>query len=120
MSNFLADIGVGFGPGSIVAIAPRYPIAIGRNLRNLATNLLPPFTVPLGALIVIELLKNGIPVPGFLTTYIPGEGGVHNAILPPEAFVISIGGDTFDLRVNITTTDGQALEANLSATVGVE
>jgi hypothetical protein len=115
--SFLADTGIGFG-GSIITVAPSYPVAVEHNLRNMATNLLAGFVVPDGGLIVIDLLKNGVAVPGFQITYGPGEGGLDgrkSVLAGPVTFAI---GDTFDVRV--TTSGSVAVTLEMSATIGVE
>jgi len=116
--NYLADTNV-----NSVLLSPfpaSYPVAVTHSLRNLATNLL--FQVPQGeGPIVIQLLKNGIPVLGFTITYGPGESGVKAVLAGPEVFV---GGpptpDVFDLQVTTTNITSVGSAVNLSATVGVE
>lgn len=115
--SFLADEGVGFSAG-IIVVAPSYPVAVQHNFRNMATNLLRGFVVPDGGLIVIDLLQNGVAVPGFQITYGPGEGGLDgrkSVIAGPVTFAI---GDTFDVRV--TTSGSVAVTLEMSATIGVE
>ena len=116
--SFLEDYGAGvasFQGVTPVSLAPSYPIAVARNLRNMATNLLLGFVVPDGGQIVIELLQNGVSVPGFVITYTGGETGIKSVLAGPAAFAI---GDTFDLRVSVT--GGVVDTVDLSATVGVE
>jgi hypothetical protein len=112
--SYLADHGSGLGGPSVLLTAQGYPVATTPNLRNLAVNLLG-FTVPSSAQLIVELLKNGSPVPGFVVTYNPGETGVHFVAAGPVAFAPP---DTFDLRV--TTINLGGVVVNLSATVGVE
>jgi hypothetical protein len=112
--TYLTDFGVGLGSGSMITTAPSYPVAVPHNLRNLSTNLLGA-VVPVGGSILVELLKNGIPVPGFTITYGPGENGVKSVVAGPVAFAI---GDRFDIRV--TASALVLIAENLSATVGVE
>lgn len=116
--SYLEDWGIGVGVGAIISTAPRYPVAVAHNLRNMATNLLPGFVtpiIPLGGAILIELLRNGVPVPGFSITYGPGESGVKSVLAGPAAFAI---GDTFDMRATVSGT--VAVDVDVSATVGVE
>lgn len=108
--NFLADSGIGLASNGDPL---NYPDAIARSLRNLATNL-PFFTVPLGGSMVIELLQNGVPVPGFVVTYAVGETGIKTVAAGPAAFAI---GDTFAVRV---TSSGFVPATVVLATVGVE
>ena len=113
--SFLEDWGSGASAGLFISLAPSYPVAVAHNLRNMATNLLQGFIVPLGGSIVVELLQNGVPVPGFVITYADGESGVKTVVAGPVAFAI---GDTFDLRV--TTVGLAAVSVDMSATIGVE
>jgi len=114
VASFLADSGAGIGVGSILLLAQGYPEAIARSLRNLAVNIFG-FTVPPLGSIVVELLQNGVPVPGFSVTYNTGDSGIKTVVAGPAPYAI---GDTFDLRV--TTTGILAAGVNVSATVGVE
>jgi hypothetical protein len=113
--SYLTDTGLGLlDPG---VFPPSYPVAATRRLRNLATNLF--FTVATGQLIVIELLRNGTPVPGFVITYGPGETGVKAVTAGPTVFNGAPVPDTFDLRVTTTNVSNDGA-VNVSATVGVE
>jgi hypothetical protein len=114
LASYLTDAGVGFGTGSVLT-APSYPVAIARSLRNLATNVLG-FIVPQLGSILVELLQNGVPVPGFAILYGPGETGVKTVLAGPTVFAI---GSTFDLRVT-TTHLGEVDVIDVTATVGVE
>jgi hypothetical protein len=113
--SYLADTGsvaTGAGP---VAIAPSYPVAASRSLRNLAVNI-STLVVPLGGSLLFELLQNGTPVPGFAIAYAPGETGIKTIVSGPAPFVV---GDRFDLRATVFVADVVGL-TNVSATVGVE
>jgi hypothetical protein len=114
--SYLADSGVGVGTVPFITVAPAYPVAIARSLVNFATNVLGTVIIPPSGSIVIELLKNGVPVPGFSISYGPlgPTSGIKTVAAGPVAFAI---GDTFDVRV--TTTD-IAAGIDVSATVGVE
>jgi len=119
--SFLEDYGAGvssFQGVTPVSTAPAYPVAVARNLRNLATNLLTLFFVPDGGQFVIELVKNlaSTPVVIATITYAAGDpGGIKSVLFGPEPFAIE---DTFDLRV---TASGTIVDvADFSATVGVE
>jgi hypothetical protein len=111
--SYLADAGVGVGTVPIITTAPSYPVAIPHNLQNLSTNV--QFTLSAGLTLVIQLLKNGAPVAGFLTTYGAGDSGIKSVATAEVPFAI---GDTLDLRV---TTTGVFDESglNVSATIGV-
>ena len=109
--TYLADLGF---DTSIIGFTPiNYPSAIERSLENLATNLM--FVVLPSATVTIQLLLNGVPVPGFVTTYAGGETGVKVAVAGPLAIA---AGDRLDLR--ITTTGAVPAAAYVSATIGVE
>lgn len=114
-TSYLADTGFGFSAGPFF-VAPNYPVAVAHSLVNMATNLLQGFVIPTGGSMVFELLRNGVPVPGFTITYGPGESGVKSVLAGPQAYAV---GDTFDIQV---TTSGAAISAgvDVSATVGVE
>jgi hypothetical protein len=117
--SFLADAGVGLGPGSIINFAPSYPMAVVRNLRNLSVNILG-FVVPgPNGFILVELIDMfGNLVPGFSVGFGPAAPSILTALTPPTPFAI---GSTFDLRV--TTTGLGVLEisgVDMSATIGVE
>ena len=113
--SYLEDFGIGLGLGAgIITTEPSYPVAIARELQNLATNLLT-FVVPPGGSILIELLKNGVAVPGFAISYGAGETGIKTLTAGPVAYAI---GDTFDLRV--TTAALFAIGVDVSATVGID
>lgn len=89
-------------------------MAVAHSLVNLATNL--DLTVPALSSIVVELLQNGVPVPGFTITYLPGESGIKSVVAGPQPYAI---GDAFDLRVTASNvTSGGPV--SISATVGVE
>jgi len=118
-----------FGQGEIISFLAdanannsffvNYPVAVTHSLRNLATNLL--YTIlPNEGTIVIDLLKNGIPVPGFSITYGPGETGIKQVLAGPEIFVEGPP-TTFDLRITATDIFNEDADPiNLSATIGVE
>lgn len=113
VASFLEDFGTGLGAGSIISLAPDYPVAIPRTFVNMATNLLLGFTVPIGGSIIFELLRNGAPVPGFTITYGAGQTGIQAIAAGPVTFAI---GDTFDVRVTVSGTI--TLPVNVSATIG--
>ncbi len=115
LASFLEDSSVGVSIGAIIAPSPAYPVAVAHDFRNMATNLFFGLVVPTGGLIVIELLRNGAAVPGFIITYGSGESGVKSVLAGPAAFAIR---DTFDIRV--TTSGTIAAPVDISATIGVE
>jgi hypothetical protein len=109
--SYLADTGVGVGLVPVIATPPDYPVAIARSLVNFATNVLE--TVSIDGVLTITLLKNGVAVPGFVTTYTGGQTGIKTALAGPVAYAI---GDTFDVEVSSNTI---AIPLDVSATVGV-
>jgi hypothetical protein len=84
-----------------------YPIASPRTFVSLATRLLEvssvgpvDFIVPIGGTVDIQLFHNGVAVPGFILSYVAGQGGTMTLPAPPpEAFVT---GDEFFLQVHTT------------------
>lgn len=91
-----------------------YPTAVHRHLRNLAANILDFVVAPNGS-IKIELLQNGIPVPGFVVTYVSGSPAIQVVAAGPVSFDVE---DEFDLRVTTALLGDQS--PDISATVGVE
>ena len=97
---------------------PSYPTAVAGSFLNMATNLRPdvPLASP-GSSVVFELLLDGVPVPGFTVTYLPGESGIKTVAAGPVPFAV---GQTIDVRI---TNNGAGLAPpflDASATVGVE
>lgn len=116
--SYLSDNGFSIVPGPVV-VAPNYPVARTLNLRNLATNVLIPVIPPTTfVFIIIELLKNGAPVPGFTITYGPGETGVKTVAAGPTPFVAGV--DRFDLKISTNSLAELERGVTVSATVGVE
>lgn len=116
IESFLADPGVGLGILPLIA-APGYPVAIARSLRNMAVNFTSTGLQPSPlATVTVELLRLGVPVPGFVITYAPGTGGIQSVVAGPEPFAIE---DTFDVRVTTSGFAGGSV-INVSATIGVE
>ena len=113
-THFLEDWGTGHS-GSEITNAPEYPVAVAVNLINLATHIKSPFVVPQGAIVSFDVMKNGVAVPGYSITYVPGEGSVKTLLAGPVPYAI---GERLDIRVVITgISSGQGV--NVSATVGV-
>jgi hypothetical protein len=113
--SFLADFGAGLGLGNVLTTPPSYPAPVPLTLVNFATNILDGIALPADTLLVFDLLKNLLPVPGFSITYGPGETGVKTVLAGPIDFAI---GDVFDVRASATGVFEVGLGA--SATVGVE
>lgn len=97
---YLADPGV--GPSVLALLVdPLYPIGEAVSLRTLAVNLLTP--TPQGVTLVVEVLKNGVPLatPLFVTYggANPLSGQQRLTLATPESFAV---GDTLSLRANTT------------------
>jgi len=110
------------GPVELWAEIPvTYPVARRTRLKNLAVNVTPPVLVPPGALLSVQLFKNGVPVPGFLLTWNAGETtGVKLA--KTDELKLSKG-DLFDLRATLSGfpyDHEEPLEITVAATVGVK
>jgi hypothetical protein len=115
LDSFLADFGVGLGVGSVISLAPAYPIAVQHNVRNLAVRVLDTIVGNPGGTIVFDLLQNGNPVPGFEVTFtVGGPIGNKIAIAGPTTFLV---GDRLDLRARAT---GITAPVDVSATIGIE
>jgi hypothetical protein len=97
-----------------------YPVAVARNLRNMATNLRF-YTVQQEQSVLVELVKNLSTSPVVVASilYLAGETGVKTTLFGPELFAGAPTPDTFDLRVTTTNLNNEGA-VNLSATVGVE
>jgi len=113
--SYLVDNGAS---GGIVVVAPSYPDAVVRNLRNMAVNVTGS-VVPANGSILVELIDQTMSaVPGFVIAYGPGETGVKTVVVGPAPFAI---GSRFNLRI---TTDGLPTRPVrlpiMAATVGVE
>ena len=109
LEDFNGDGFIGF------VLRPRYPVAIDRTFRNMATNI-GTFVVPDGGTITFELLKDGSAVLGFLIVYGEGETGVKSVAAGPALFLGFPLPNTFDVRV---TMDGVGTDVPVSATIGV-
>lgn len=113
--SFLADWGVGLGIGSVISTAPAYPLAVQHDVRNLAVRVLGAIVGLPGGTIVFELLRNGVPVPGFSITFtVGGPVGNQVVIVGPVTFFI---GDRLDLQATAT---GITAAVDVSATIGIE
>jgi hypothetical protein len=106
--SYLADVGSQIAASTT---PPSYPFLGSRQPRSLTVNLLG-FTVPVGGLIVAELLNNGITVPGFVITYGPGQTGIQSVAFNDKPYVKN---STFDVK--ITTSGLFVASVPLSATV---
>ena len=114
--SYLADHGVGLGAASILLFPPSYPVSVAGSLRNLAVNIFG-FVVPQNGTILVELLQNGIPVPGFAITYVSLETGIKTLVAGPTPYPV---GSTFDLRVTVNVEATFNPTLSMSATVGLE
>lgn len=97
---------------------PVYPVATPQTFRSAAVNLVSSPLPPTVDSITVELLRNGVPVPGFAVVYLTGQNGIkYPSSIPDPAYFPR--GSTFDVRV---TTDGVVVDPlllKISATYGV-
>jgi len=114
--SYLADHGVGLGVAAVLLFPPSYPVSVAGSLRDLAVNIFG-FVVPQNGTILVELLQNGVPVPGFAITYAQNETGIKTLVAGPTPYAV---GSTFDLRVTVNVEASFAPTLNMSATVGLE
>lgn len=112
---YLADPGVGPSVAAL-GVAPNYPVGETFSATTLSVNLLTP--TPPGVTLVVEVLKNGAPLPVPLFVAYGGANplsGFRRAVLgAPLAYAI---GDTFDIRavvVGLLTTP-LSISATLTA-----
>ena len=80
-----------------------------------------PFSVPSGGLIEVQLVKNGVLVPGFIITFTQVDGALQTlAVAPPTPF---LPGDRYALQVStfgFGPNPGTSQSGfKLSATIGV-
>jgi hypothetical protein len=113
--SYLADPGVGLGGASVLLFPPSYPVSVAGSLRNLAVNIFG-FVVPQNGTILVELLQNGVPVPGFAITYVQNETGIKTLAAGPTPYAV---GSTFDLRVIVNVEASFAPTLDMSATIGL-
>lgn len=94
---FLAD-GSTDVPQVVTAASPGryldYPIASPITCVSFATII--NLVVPANSSVNLTVFRNGVIVPGFAVTYLPGESGVKTVAPPPQAFAV---GDTIFIRV---------------------
>ena len=72
--------------------------------------------MPLNNTLIVQLLLDGTPVPGFETIYTGGQSGIRRVLAGPKEFR---RGHTFDLRFTISGSAGEGA-VDVSATVGIE
>ena len=103
-----------------------YPIASARTFVSMAVHVLAPgdsdlpFSVPSGGLIEVQLVKNGVLVPGFIITFTQVDGALQTlSVAPPTPFAPP---DTYALQVHtfgFGAPPGTAQTGfKLSATIG--
>lgn len=91
VTSFLADAG---NTATLSQTTPvSYPIPIARSIANMAVTISPDFLPNTQA--VVELLKNGVLVPGFTLTFL--AAGTQNVVAGPVVFN---PGDSLDMRVS--------------------
>ena len=103
-----------------------YVIASARTFVSMAVHVLAPgdtdvpFSVPNGGLIEVQLVKNGVLVPGFIIIFTPVDGAIQTlSVAPPTPF---LPGDTYALQVHTFGFGGDPGSSQvgfkLSATIG--
>lgn len=107
--SFLADAGTG-GAAPVITVPPSYPVVRESNARKLTVNL--QTALAGAATLTVELLRNGVLVPGFSIAYSAGgtASGVQS-VEPAEALFAA--DDLLDVRT--TTTGPLGTELNVSA-----
>ena len=108
VTSYLGDAGAG-----TAASAPlRYPLAVGRSLVNLVTNVQLSAPIPVGGSVRITLLQNGGAI--FQTVYNAGQSGIMSVVgTQPYGFE-----DLLDLEVVTNLLGG--IDVQVSAVVGVQ
>jgi hypothetical protein len=92
VTSFLAD----GGDVTASSTPPRYPLPINLKVRSMTCNLLEGDTPPPGSSFSCQLVKNGVPVSGFVIVYAAGQTGVKTFNGRPVSFS---PGDTLGLAV---------------------
>lgn len=99
---YLADgLAGGLSVVDVLSVAPDYPLPASRSFSSLAINLRGSIIVA-ATTITFDLLRNGIPVPGFQIVY-SGAGTATGIQIVNPALANFVAGDTLNLRA---TTDG--------------
>ena len=116
-NSFLTDnLGDAHTAADVMTFAPNYPVGAPTTINQLAANLLS--SLQIGQTLMVRLLRNNIPVPGALITYVgPSLGGAQSVMFPPVMFGINpVIPDT--LNVQVTTVGIPNNLVFLTATVG--
>ena len=101
-TSFLTDGGPDTATSST---PPRYPLPEKFKARLLTCNLLDGATPPPGGSCVCQLVKNGVPVPNFTITYLPGQTGVARLFAGKKGVTFR-SGDTLGLAMIATGFSG--------------
>lgn len=110
ITSYLGDSGMDIGPSGPTPTS--YPFALERRIQNLSVNLPDKITNQLGS-VRVEVLKNGVPVPGFFVDYGGSNPmvGIQTAVAGPVTFAI---GDVLDVVARVADSTH-----NISATIGL-
>lgn len=111
-TTYLGDAGPVVLGTSIVS----YPVARRGRLKDLAVNIAPPVLVPATGLVTVQLFKNGVAVPDFVVTWVPGETTGLKSV-KTDGLKLSRD-DFFDLRLTILNMAGNVFV--VTATIGAE
>jgi len=114
-TTYLGDAGPVILSDSTVAVVS-YPVARRGKLKDLAVNIAPPVLVPGTGLVTVQLFKNGVAVPDFVVTWVPGETTGLKSV-KTDGLKLSRD-DFFDLRLTILNMAGNVFV--VTATIGVE
>ena len=109
-----SDPGISLGGATVNSLFVNYPAASPITFVSFAANVSAP--VPVGAVVNVQLFKNGVAVATFLITYGAGEVGVKTAPAPtPVSYAV---GDSFYVSTQFTGfTVGESFQ--VSTTFGV-
>jgi len=114
-TTYLGDAGpVSLGPSTVIS----YPVARRGRLKDLAVNINPPVLVPATGLVTVQLFKNGVAVPDFVVTWVPGETTGLKSV--KTASLKLSRDDFFDLRLTLLNMQTEIDAIVITATIGVE
>lgn len=113
-TTYLGDAGpVILGASTVIS----YPVARRGKLRDLAVNIAPPVLVPATGLVTVQLFKNGVAVPDFVVTWVPGETTGLKSV-KTDSLKLSRD-DFFDLRLTLLNMQTAIDAIVITATIGV-
>jgi len=115
-TTYLGDAGPVILSDSTVAVVS-YPVARRGKLKDLAVNISPPVLVPATGLVTVQLFKNGVAVPDFVVTWVPGETTGLKSV-KTDSLKLSRD-DFFDLRLTLLNMQTAIDAIVITATIGV-